>query len=199
MCFLPRKSSRISNTSAANEQPLQPGRHPYRFHPDGPRWAGHQPARGWILRLRLSHAQARRHCQHCARLPLSSAPRHTTSASKATPTTSRFTTPSSIPTGSSRPPAQRSIARLLLDLNAIPPDRISAAGYAEFHPVATNDNPEGRAQNRRVDLVVLPRTKINFSQPESSSSWHVAKNHRRTITPFRLHNPVVSIDSRPSA
>jgi len=55
------------------------------------------------------------------------------------------------------------IARLFLDLNAIPPDRLSAAGYAEFHPVAGNDTAEGRAQNRRVDIVVLPRTKTNFA------------------------------------
>jgi chemotaxis protein MotB len=45
----------------------------------------------------------------------------------------------------------------------ISPDRISAAGFAEFHPVATNDTAEGRAENRRVDLVVLPRTKVNFA------------------------------------
>lgn len=62
-----------------------------------------------------------------------------------------------------------SIARILLDLKAIPPERLSAAGYAEFHPVAGNDSPEGRAQNRRVDLVVQPRSKIDFSQPSSSS------------------------------
>ena len=62
------------------------------------------------------------------------------------------------------------IARLLLDLKAMPPDRLSAAGYAEFHPVAGNDTAEGRAQNRRVDLVVLPRSKIDFSQPNSSPS-----------------------------
>ncbi|MGC1462617.1 MAG: flagellar motor protein MotB [Terracidiphilus sp.] len=60
------------------------------------------------------------------------------------------------------------IARILLDLKAIPADRLSAAGYAEFHPVAGNDTAEGRAQNRRVDLVVLPRTKINFAQPDPS-------------------------------
>ena len=47
----------------------------------------------------------------------------------------------------------------------MPADRLSAAGYAEFHPVASNDTADGRAQNRRVDLVVLPRTKINFSAP----------------------------------
>jgi chemotaxis protein MotB len=67
-----------------------------------------------------------------------------------------------------------SIARLLLDLKAISPDRLSAAGYAEFHPVATNDTPEGRAQNRRVDLVVLPRSRIDFSTPRASQpagSW----------------------------
>jgi len=57
------------------------------------------------------------------------------------------------------------IARLFLDLHALPADRLSAAGYAEYHPVANNSAPEGRAQNRRVDLVVLPRTKINFASP----------------------------------
>jgi chemotaxis protein MotB len=55
------------------------------------------------------------------------------------------------------------IARLFLEMKAIPPDRLSAAGYAEFHPVASNDTAEGRAENRRVDLVVLPRSKINFA------------------------------------
>lgn len=57
------------------------------------------------------------------------------------------------------------IARIFLGLKAMPADRLSAAGYAEFHPVASNDSAEGRAENRRVDLVVLPRTKIDFSAP----------------------------------
>jgi chemotaxis protein MotB len=34
------------------------------------------------------------------------------------------------------------------------PERMAVAGYAEFHPVASNDTPEGRANNRRVDIVV---------------------------------------------
>lgn len=34
------------------------------------------------------------------------------------------------------------------------PDRLSAAGFAEFHPIVANDTPEHRATNRRVDLVV---------------------------------------------
>jgi chemotaxis protein MotB len=66
------------------------------------------------------------------------------------------------------------IARLFLDIQAISPERISAAGYAEFHPVASNDTAAGRAENRRIDLVVLPRTKIDFSLPgftHSGGEW----------------------------
>jgi chemotaxis protein MotB len=61
------------------------------------------------------------------------------------------------------------IARLFLDLKAMPAERLSAAGYAEFHPLASNDTAEGRAQNRRVDLVVLPRTKFDLSAPGASA------------------------------
>lgn len=41
--------------------------------------------------------------------------------------------------------------------NEIAPARLSAAGYAGFQPLADNETPEGRAQNRRVDIVVLNR------------------------------------------
>jgi chemotaxis protein MotB len=66
------------------------------------------------------------------------------------------------------------IARLFLEMKAIPPDRLSAAGYAEFHPIASNDTAAGRAENRRVDLVVLPRTKFDFaasSAAQPSGPW----------------------------
>ncbi len=67
------------------------------------------------------------------------------------------------------------IARIFLDLKAMPPDRLSAAGYAEFHPVARNDTAEGRAENRRVDLVVLPRARIDPSAaaaaPHHAGPW----------------------------
>jgi outer membrane protein OmpA-like peptidoglycan-associated protein len=35
-------------------------------------------------------------------------------------------------------------------------DRITAVGYGEERPVADNDTPEGRANNRRVELVIKP-------------------------------------------
>jgi chemotaxis protein MotB len=61
------------------------------------------------------------------------------------------------------------IARIFLDFHSIPPDRIAAAGYAEFHPIASNDSDEGRAENRRVDLVVMPRTQLHFTASESAT------------------------------
>jgi DNA-binding response OmpR family regulator/flagellar motor protein MotB len=47
------------------------------------------------------------------------------------------------------------IVRLLIVRNGFPPERLSAGGFAEFHPIAPNRLPAGRAQNRRVDVVIL--------------------------------------------
>jgi chemotaxis protein MotB len=47
------------------------------------------------------------------------------------------------------------VVAFLLDASKIEPARLAAAGYAEYHPIAQNDTPEGRAQNRRVDLIVV--------------------------------------------
>jgi chemotaxis protein MotB len=64
------------------------------------------------------------------------------------------------------------LVRLLIQRYRFSPQRLSAAGYAEYHPIASNDTPQGRAQNRRVDLVILsehaPRTSAaadTFSKP----------------------------------
>ena len=47
------------------------------------------------------------------------------------------------------------IVRTLVDDFAYPPDRLSASGYAHYHPVSPNTSDEGRSKNRRVDIVVL--------------------------------------------
>lgn len=44
---------------------------------------------------------------------------------------------------------------LFISTYNFPPERISAAGFAEFHPIASNQTAEGRFQNRRVDIVIL--------------------------------------------
>jgi two-component system copper resistance phosphate regulon response regulator CusR len=47
------------------------------------------------------------------------------------------------------------LTQLLISRYQFSPRRLSAAGYAEYHPIAANDTPQGRALNRRVDLVIL--------------------------------------------
>ncbi|MGD0363024.1 MAG: flagellar motor protein MotB [Bryobacteraceae bacterium] len=53
--------------------------------------------------------------------------------------------------------AARSIAmlELLVSRFDIPPQRLAVAGYAETVPVESNDSEQGRAHNRRVDIVIL--------------------------------------------
>ncbi len=52
------------------------------------------------------------------------------------------------------------LARILIVDCHFAPGRISAAGFAEYHPVAGNDTAEGRSRNRRVDIIVLPRISV---------------------------------------
>jgi len=55
--------------------------------------------------------------------------------------------------------------KLFIAKYGIAPDRLSASGYGEYYPVASNDTPEGRAQNRRVDLVLLNPTAVAAPPP----------------------------------
>ncbi len=40
--------------------------------------------------------------------------------------------------------------------DGVQPNRVIAAGYGEYRPIASNDTDAGRRQNRRVEIVVLP-------------------------------------------
>ncbi|MGH9377344.1 MAG: OmpA family protein [Terriglobia bacterium] len=57
------------------------------------------------------------------------------------------------------------VLNVLITQLGIPPQRLSAAGYAKFHPVAPNTTVQGRARNRRVDIVVL-RTDLSPLPPD---------------------------------
>lgn len=54
--------------------------------------------------------------------------------------------------------------------------RVSAAGHAETAPVASNDTPEGRQQNRRIEIILLPNldelpdlSSLEGSQPAAAT------------------------------
>jgi chemotaxis protein MotB len=46
------------------------------------------------------------------------------------------------------------VLRALVEQHGLPAGRLNAAGYADQRPVATNETSEGRAANRRVEIVV---------------------------------------------
>lgn len=49
-----------------------------------------------------------------------------------------------------------SVLHYLVDKEGIAPERLSANGFGEYRPVASNDTKEGQRLNRRVEIVILP-------------------------------------------
>lgn len=52
------------------------------------------------------------------------------------------------------------------------PQRLSAIGYGEFRPIDANDTKAGRAKNRRVEIIILPKeiTKKSYEETQSKIS-----------------------------
>jgi chemotaxis protein MotB len=73
------------------------------------------------------------------------------------------------------------MVRIFLERYGFPPTRLAAAGYAEFHPVASNATPEDRGQNRRVDIVMLPVSKA--PQKSANAATVDTKALRNSIAP----------------
>jgi chemotaxis protein MotB len=68
-----------------------------------------------------------------------------------------------------------SVLRYLVEARGFPNSRISAAGYADTHPVDMGDTPESLARNRRVEIVVLGTTRdgvtsVNTEPPTAAET-----------------------------
>ncbi len=62
-----------------------------------------------------------------------------------------------------------SVLHYLVNDQGISPERLSAIGYGEYRPVASNETKDGRKQNRRVEIVILPNvTKVKGNSARSS-------------------------------
>lgn len=48
------------------------------------------------------------------------------------------------------------VLHYLVDECKVEPQRLSANGYGEYHPVAPNDTSQNKQKNRRVEIVILP-------------------------------------------
>ena len=49
------------------------------------------------------------------------------------------------------------IVQILRENKEIKPENLTAAGRGEFAPVASNDNAEGKAKNRRIEVILTPK------------------------------------------
>ncbi len=62
-----------------------------------------------------------------------------------------------------------SVLHYLANDQGISPERLSAIGYGEYRPLASNETKDGRKQNRRVEIVILPNiTKVKGGSTGSS-------------------------------
>jgi chemotaxis protein MotB len=61
-----------------------------------------------------------------------------------------------------------------LQSEGVDPRRLAAAGYSEFDALAENATPESRTQNRRIEVVVMPRIdelpQIDISEPAAPAA-----------------------------
>jgi chemotaxis protein MotB len=48
------------------------------------------------------------------------------------------------------------VVELMVD-EGVPPEQLAAAGYGEFDPIASNETAEGRQQNRRLEIILMPK------------------------------------------
>ena len=49
------------------------------------------------------------------------------------------------------------VVRFLIDQGGVQPQSLSAVGYADTHPIESNDSEQGRSSNRRIEIVLYPK------------------------------------------
>ncbi|MFH2056561.1 MAG: flagellar motor protein MotB [bacterium] len=69
------------------------------------------------------------------------------------------------------------VVRYLIAEHKFSPDKLSALGFGEFRPRASNSTPEGLARNRRVDIVILTE-ELSAVEPHAAPG-HAASAHPR--------------------
>jgi chemotaxis protein MotB len=84
-----------------------------------------------------------------------------------------------------------SVLRYLITKDGVDDQRLSAAGYADTHPLAANDSEAGMARNRRVDLVVIagPAKPHPSPSPASSAGPSPGSSASPNPTPSGSHGP----------
>jgi chemotaxis protein MotB len=79
------------------------------------------------------------------------------------------------------------VVRFLAEKADVPPQRLVASGYGEFHPIASNKTPNGRAKNRRIEILLtpmlaprtVPKAKLMAAVPKAAKADKTAAAGRK--------------------
>jgi chemotaxis protein MotB len=71
------------------------------------------------------------------------------------------------------------VADALVDTHGIGSERLIAVGYGEQRPIASNETPEGRQKNRRVEIIILPQGSGKSYEAEAARRGQVQPHYAK--------------------
>jgi chemotaxis protein MotB len=87
-----------------------------------------------------------------------------------------------------------SVLRYLLSRYNLNNENLSAIGYADSHPIASNNTPEGRNKNRRVEIAVLRRSQSKFEpKVEYNEQKLQNKEVKNNTEPLNSNQPTTKV------
>jgi chemotaxis protein MotB len=76
-----------------------------------------------------------------------------------------------------------SIAYYLIQVHSLNPEKVAAVGFAEYQPLVPNDSDVHRAQNRRVDIVILSNNVHNLlSEQQKAQQTEKSESAKKETT-----------------
>lgn len=73
----------------------------------------------------------------------------------------------------------------LTEQAGVDPHRVGAVGYGEYRPIADNSTPEGRARNRRIEIIILPND-LSETKPVQMKTSNDSSSATNAVKPTAL-------------
>lgn len=78
--------------------------------------------------------------------------------------------------------------RYLTEKAGVNSGMLAAVGYGEYHPIASNATPEGRAKNRRIAIVIVPENFLPLESRESGDKQQSIPAPTERVEPQSAQN-----------
>jgi hypothetical protein len=78
-----------------------------------------------------------------------------------------------------------------LQHSSVNPQRLAVVGYADKRPVASNSTAEGRAKNRRVEVLILPTT-VRSAPVQSTPTKSAPTRHKSDMNKDMGESPAMN-------